>query len=516
MNEFINRLSGQLGQYLPSLVGAIAILILGWLVATIVASVTRGILKRTNIDNRLAQWVLGEEASEVPIERWISTAVYWIIMVFVLVAFLNALQLQVVSEPLGNFLDQIFNYLPKVGGAAIVLVVAWALATVSKLLLTRGLARFNLDDRLAQQMGTPEGESPFLVNETLANVLYWFILLFFLPLILDLLDLQGPLQPVQNLLDDILSALPRILTATIIALAGWLVARILRGIVTNLLSATGLDRLGEQFGVSADSGTVSLSSLVGTIVYILVLIPTAIAALDALEIQAVSDPAVSMLEQILQRIPQFFTAAIILVVFYVIGKFVAELVTNLLTSLGFNNIFTWLGLPSLQTTTPERTEPTDQSGTPPAPNYRTPSEILGIVAWVAIILFGAVAAAEVLRFAEITAIVRATLRISAQVLSGVVVFAIGLYLANLAFNLINSSGNRQARILAQTARIAIIALVGAMGLQQMGVATDIVNLAFGLLLGSIAVAIALAFGLGGRDIAAEQIRAWLENFKREQ
>lgn len=145
---------------------------------------------------------------------------------------------------------------------------------------------------------------------------------------------------------------------------------------------------------------------------------------------------------------------------------------------------------------------------------RTPAEIVGAIAWIAIILFGAVAAAEVLQLAEVTTIVRAILGVAARVLSGVVVFAIGLYLANLAFNLIASSGNRQARTLAQTARIAIIALVGAMALQQMGVATDIVNLAFGLLLGAIAVAIALAFGLGGRDVAAQQIREWLDDFKR--
>src|SRR3712207_6914057 len=55
------------------------------------------------------------------------------------------------------------------------------------------------------------------------------------------------------------------------------------------------------------------------------------------------------------------------------------------------------------------------------------------------------------------------------------VFAIGLYLANLAFNLISSSGNAQARILAQTARIAIIAFVSAMALQQMGIAPNIVR-----------------------------------------
>jgi hypothetical protein len=53
-----------------------------------------------------------------------------------------------------------------------------------------------------------------------------------------------------------------------------------------------------------------------------------------------------------------------------------------------------------------------------------------------------------------------------------------------------------------------------MALRRMGVATDIVNLVFGLLLGAIAVAIALAFGLGGREIAAEQVREWLASFKQ--
>ena len=92
-------------------------------------------------------------------------------------------------------------------------------------------------------------------------------------------------------------------------------------------------------------------------------------------------------------------------------------------------------------------------------------------------------------------------------------FAVGLFLANLAFNIITSSGDRQSQILGQIARIAIIALVSAMALQQIGVASSIVNLAFGLLLGALAVAIALAFGLGSRDIAAEQVRELLASFK---
>lgn len=538
MEEFSTNIQAELGQFLPSLIWAIVILILGWLAATVIAAVVRGILKRTDIDNRLAGWVVGDRTTEnkPPIEQWTATAVFWIIMIFVIVAFLNALRLEAVSEPLNDFLQQIFAYLPRLGGAAILLGIAWIVATVSKFILTRGLQQFRLDEQLAQRTGAADGTgSPFLLSETLANALYWFVFLFFLPLILDALQLTGPLGPVQNLLDQILSALPKILTAIIIGAVGWLIARVVRGIVTNLLAATGVDHLGRRFGLSRPAGGLSLSSLIGTIVYVLVLIPTAIAALNALEIQAISAPAISMLEQILDAIPLIFTAALVLVVFYVIGRFVADIVTNILRSVGFDNVFNWLGLPTPDFTTPTVTTPppppppssmsSEMAPPPPPPlpeqrtllqttGTRTPSEIVGIIVLVGIVLFGAVAASEVLQFEVLTSIVQAILRISARILSGVIVFAIGLYLANLAYNLITSSGSRQARILGQAARISIIALVGAMGLQQMGVATDIVNLAFGLLLGAVAVAIALAFGLGGRDVAGEQLREWLSSFKR--
>ncbi|MBD3882631.1 mechanosensitive ion channel [Phormidium tenue FACHB-886] len=515
----------QLATSLPRVLWAIALLILGWIVALVVASVVKGLLNRTNLDNRLLSWTSSGRpgADPPPIEKWISTAVFWIIMAFAIVAFLNALQLEGVSAPLNGFLQQIFEYLPRIGGAAVLLLVAWLVATLAKAVLTRGLARFNLDDRLAAQTGGQD--SPFLLNETLGNALYWFVLLFFLPLILDVLQLQGPLAPVQNLLNQILSALPKILTAVIIAAVGWLIARVVRGIVTNLLAAVGTDQVGRRIGLTRTTGGLSLSSLIGTIVYVLVLIPTAIAALNALDVAAISAPATRMLEQILTTLPQIFTAALILVLFYVIGRFVADLVASILTSIGFDNIFNWLGLPTVtapRTTPPPfpedtlTTEPVTTRPSPaPALPSRTPSEIAGIIVLVGIVLFGAVAATEVIGLPVLTAIVNGILAVSARVLIGLVIFGIGLYLANLAFQLISSSGNSQARILGQTARVAIIALVTAMALQQMGIASSIVNLAFGLLLGAIAVAIALAFGLGGRDVAGEQVREWLNSFRRQ-
>ena len=518
-----------LGSTLLNLIGAIAILIVGWIVAAIVSKVVKSLLSRTDIDNRIARSITGrtDSTQELKVEKVISSVVFWIILLIAIVAFLDALNLTTVSQPLNTFLSQVFGFLPKLGSAAILAGIAWLLATLAKTLVTRSARSFNLDQRVAQTTDAAVPENQFLLSETLGNVLYWFIFLFFLPLILGVLDLQGPLQPVQNLLNDILSALPRIFKAVLIGVIGWVLARVVRGIVTNLLAATGIDRIGTQFGLRRSTGSQSLSWLTGTLVYVLILIPTAIAALDALQIPAISGPATSMLNQILSAIPQIFTAVLILLIAYVVARFIADLVKNLLAGVGFDNVFYWIGLSS----TPAATTPTTPSedvrsvdvGTTSAPqpsvspiSVRTPSDIAGIVVLVGIMLFATVAATNVLNIPALTAILSGLLLVFGRVLSGLVVFAVGLYLANLAFNLINSSGNSQSRVLAQTARIAIIALVAAMALQQMGIAASIVNLAFGLLLGAIAVAIALAFGLGCRGIAAERVASWLQSFDQNR
>ncbi|MEO0768114.1 MAG: hypothetical protein AAFY72_01560, partial [Cyanobacteria bacterium J06649_4] len=129
-------------------------------------------------------------------------------------------------------------------------------------------------------------------------------------------------------------------------------------------------------------------------------------------------------------------------------------------------------------------------------------------------LFGAVTATEILQLDQLTLIVRALMEIAGQVVIGVLIFGIGIYIANLAFRLIKSSSSSSSNTLAQAARIAILAFVGAMALGQMGVAPNIVNLAFGLLLGAVAIAIAISFGLGGREVAGKQLQEWLNELKR--
>lgn len=558
--DYVQGLVAQLINFIPELLAALVILLVGLLIAAIARSVVRGILNRTNIDNRIAGAVMGRtDSRDLPrVEDFIAGLIFWIIVLFTIVAVLNTLQLEVVSRPLGTFLNQIIGFIPRLVGAAILLGVAWLIATLVKLVTTRGLRALRVDERLDRRPeGTPPDPNRLSLSDTIGNALYWFIFLLFLLPVLDTLALNQALRPVEALIEEIVSILPNILAAVLIAAAGWLLAQVVRQIVTNLLASTGIDTLGTQFGLRRTATTgQSLSGIIGTIVYVLILIPVAIAALNALRIDAISVPAIAMLQQILNALPAIFTAALILILAYFLGRFASDLVSNILTSLGFNNIFSVLGLPlaARRPLAPPTTAPSSRDFTvpsteqriviqPSAPSSRdftvppieqrtviqpeptgaaavttrTPSEVVGIIVLVGIMLFATVAAVNILNIAALTLLVSGIIVVLGRILAGLIVFAVGLFLANLAYNIITSTGgNRQAQILGQVARIAIIAFVSALALQQIGIATEIVNLAFGLLLGALAVAVALAVGLGSRDIAREQVQQLLDSFKQQR
>ncbi len=494
MQQFINELAGTFGGYLLNFGGAVLILIGGWILALLISATVRKALEKTSIDNQLAS-KMGMDPSKVNLEAVIGKIIYYIIMVFVLIAVFQALRLTIVTEPLSRLLEGIFAFGPNLLAAGLLALIAWVLASLLRFIVSKALAASKLDDKLTQQVGVQqEGRPP--MSETLATIVYWFIWLLFLPNILDALNLQGLLQPIQTMLNDLLGYLPNVFGAAIILLIGWFLARIIRQIVTNFLAAVGTDNLGERFGVSTATGGQALSTVIGTVVYVLVLIPVLIAGLQALQIEAISGPATNMLTTLLNAIPAIFGAMIILGITYFIARLVAGLVTTLLSTIGFNRVLSLIGL-----------------GGQAQAGQRTPSEVVGYVVLVALMLFATVEAADLLGFTILAELVANFLSFAGQILVGIIVLGIGLYLANVARTLILSTAGANANLLAQVARIAIIILTVAMGLRQMGIANDIVNLAFGLLLGAVAIAVALAFGLGSRDIAAREVESLLSQMR---
>ncbi len=487
-----------IGGYIPNLIGAVLILVVGWLAALLVSAALRKVLKRTKLDNKLAKWIAGDESQTVGAEKWVPKGAFYLIMLFTLIAFFQALGLTMVTDPINRLLNKLFEFSPRIIGAGLLLLVAWVVASVLRALISKGLGAAKIDEKLGGQAQI-EGKESLPVTSSLANAVYWLVFLFFLPAVLNALALEGLLTPVQSMIDNILALLPNILAAGIILLIGWFIARIIRGIGVNLLSAAGVDRLSEKIGLAKTIGDKTLSGIIGMLLYILILIPIAIAALDTLKIESISTPAKQMLQTALDSVPSIFAAVVIFIIAYIIGRLVCELVVNLLAGVGFNAILAKLGI-----------------GKETAEGKKTPSEIVGYAILVAIMLFAAMQASQILQFSALATLISRFMVFAGQIIMGLIIFGIGLYLASMVANLIEGTGSKQSGIMALTARVAIIILVSAMALRQMGLANDIITLAFSLLLGAIALALALAVGIGGRDIAAREVDKLISKMKGEK
>ena len=421
-------------------------------------------------------------------------------------------------EQLINNLGTSFSlYAPSIISAVVLIIVAYIVALVLKAIVTRVLTGLHVDERFGKHVSS--ATPPTSLAKTIGNIVFWLVIFLFLPAILGALNFPGLLAPVQNMINTVLSFLPNILGAALIFIVGWVVARIVSRVVTSLLAAAGVDRLGDRVGVSQSLGSQRLSNLIGTVVYFLILIPVLIAALNALQLNAITQPASAMLNNILLEIPNIFAAFLILAIAYVVGRVISGLVSSLLAALGFNTIFARLGLNRAHAAIQQAAAQAEQQKmaagvtrqptamtTPTTP--RTPSEVVGYVILVAIMYFALIEALRALGFVTLADLASQLLVLAGQIAMGLIIFAIGLWLANLAAQVIQESDSSQAPILAPAARIAILVLAGAMALRQMGLANEIVNLAFGLMLGAIAVAVALAFGLGGRDTASQLLRDW--------
>lgn len=485
MQELWSRFQDLFSGYLPNVLTALAILVLGWLASLLVAALVRGGMNRVMAGKRLQERTEGQLR---PVGTWAGRVVFYTLMVFVLAGAFQALRLHSVAGPLDTMLQRFTAFLPQLAGGAILLGVAWIIGSVLRFLVTRGLGRTGLDDRLVAEAGI-EAKRP--LSKTLGEVVFWGTLLLFIPAVLGVLELDGLMAPLQGMADDMLRVLPDVLGAVLILLVGWFLAKILRQIVTGLLSATGVDRLGAKAGMGPDAGSRRLSVVIGLAVYVLILIPAAIAAFEALRIESVSRPATEMLGQLLAAIPLLFGAALVLGIAYMVGRVLASLTSSLLTGLGFDRLFARLGLKVDK----------GEAG-------QTPSEIAGYLVLVAVMLIAAIEAAELLGFVALSALAAQFFSFGTRLLLGLVIFGVGLYLGHLAYQAIPRGRGRWAGLYASAARIAIIVLATTMALQQTGVADEIVTLAFALVLGAIAVAAAIAFGIGARDQATRWVNAW--------
>ena len=469
-------------QFHPIL-AAIVILLLGWIIALIVAAGVKKLLQKLNTNHRLSS-ATGHKPN---IENLLSKLVFWFVIILAVVGALNVLNISGVSDPFSNMVSRVLAFIPNLLAAVAVGFIGWILAGMVKAGLTNVLARTEMDEKLSNEVGVGS------LSSNIGEIFYWLVLLLFLPIVLSILGLTGLLIPVQNMVNEAVAYLPNLLIAGVIIFVGYILAKIVRGIVEGLSNSLGLQTQAEKIGLFKNS---NVSKFLGSFVFAIIIITALIVAFEALGIEAISQPATAMLNQIMYAIPQIIAAGLILIVAYVVSRFVGRLVAELVSGAGVDEIPMKLDVQRFLGQT-------------------RVSDIIGCLIVFFTMLFAVSEAADRLGLEQISVLIAMFIQFGASILLGAVILVVGFWLANVVANVVQRGEYNSSRWLGNLVRILIMGLVIAMGLRAMGIADSIVNLAFGLTLGSVAVAFALAFGLGGRQPAERLLSDLLDKAKTE-
>lgn len=482
MNPMYTSFNGYLGGPIGSIIGAILIFIIGWLVALGIAALVRGVLSKVNLNQRMNT----STGKSYDLEGIISKIVFWFIFIIAISGALSQLNLNSISAPFANMVNQVLTFIPNLIAAIAVGVIGWVIATVARTAINAALAKTSMDERLSAKAGVKP------MSSTIADMVYWFILLVVLTMVLGQLELDGLFAPLTNMVDKIFSFIPNILIAGVVFVVGYIIAKVVRGIVTNLVSTFDVQKLASRAGLSEQN---SLPNIAGSLAFLVIIIPTIIAALNALRIDVIARPATNMLNKIMDALPNIFMAAAILIVTFYVVRMVANIIKGLLENTQINQLPAKVGLQETM-------------------GDKKISDLVGYAIIFFAMLFAAIAAADLLGFEAISAIITMFIAFGANIILGAVILFIGFWLANIIAGVVERS-EQGSQFLANIVRVLIMGLVLAMGLKAMGIADSIVNLAFGLTLGAVAVAFALSFGLGGQEAAARFLRKMQDKMDRE-
>jgi len=395
---------------------------------------------------------------------------------------------------------QLMNWGPKILIAVLILVATWIAARAVKWVLQKAIDR---TPALRRHMtGSPEETVGHQLG-TIAKLVIWLVGIM---AALQFLGIGQILAPINELVTEIFAFLPRLIGFGLLLFVGIVLAGIVKRLTETVLIAVNVDGLLARVGIGSTEGTsrtspeavppgaapgqtrASVARAAGMLLYAFIIIPVAIGAFQVLGIDAISGPATAMLNQILTAIPHVLAAALWIGIAFIAARFLKTIIEAILPPTGFDDAIRSTGV---------------------LPTSAFPSRIVANIAMIAIILAASIEAARQLGGDQIAIFLAQVTALGGKVIFGTLIIVVGIFLARIVANLVGS-GTGEGGFAQTLVRYAIIALFTAIGLTFMGLADVIVMMAFGLILGSAAVATAIAFGLGGRDAAARVLERWAD------
>ena len=170
----LQETANMIWSYVPNLVGALAILVIGWIVAGWLARLVRVGLEKSGLVRRLSRIVSDVDAENAKtVERGVGKSIFYILMLFVLIGFFQVLGLNQITQPLSGFLNEIFQYLPRLIGPVVLVLIAWVVAKFLRMAVRRGMATTKIDERVQEDAGYREDTSVSISNAAATWLAAW-------------------------------------------------------------------------------------------------------------------------------------------------------------------------------------------------------------------------------------------------------------------------------------------------------------------------------------------------------
>lgn len=202
-------------------------------------------------------------------------------------------------------------------------------------------------------------------------------------------------------------------------------------------------------------------------------------------------------------VPALFGALVILFAGYLVAKVVEKGTARLLRRLRFNQLLERGGV----------LQAVERSG-----SHLNPAKVIANLLFWVVMFAVLLIAASAIGLDSLANVFTELMSYIPSVIAAIVIIILGIVLGGFVGGLIMASagGLHGGPWLARIGRGGVIVLAVFMALQELGIATDIVTTAFAILFGAVALALALSFGLGNRDLAGEITRQWYDRYRAEQ
>ncbi len=377
-------------------------------------------------------------------------------------------------------LDRIMYVVHTIWGIGLVrfvvfVALAFGAAALASYLVTKLLKLVKLDEKF-DKWGINEGAAGTSMK-FIGKLVYLLVFLCFIPSALEAIGITAIASPISRFVSVFIEYLPNVIASVILVYVGVLVAQILGQLVCVLLKKTKLDSLVKRTGTE-EKQPVLLSDVLAKILVSVVILITVVAALGVLNIEAVSAPAIGIVHSIFNAIPNIILAVVVVAVGTLVASLACGLLYNVLIAVNFDSVVKKV-LPQMKASA---------------------TKVVVNIVRAVIIIFVAAQGIQALNLAVFTMIVADVIAYLPLVIKAAVILLVAFVGANLLEGAVAKACPKCVQA-AKLVKVAVFTVAGFMVLSQLGIATEIVETAFVVVLSAVAVAFALAFGLGGKDYA---------------